>query len=88
MFLPRTGCRLAAVAFIHNSTLVRATADAIVTGIGWKYVYDRAMRVGTLYDLRTDPVELQPIESKQVAVTQTLDRILQRWRAPCNSPIM
>lgn len=64
----------------HNSTLVRATADAIISGIGWKYVFDRKTRIGTLYDLRTDPEELNPCDSKQPAVRQTLDRILQRWR--------
>jgi arylsulfatase A-like enzyme len=66
--------------FIHNSTLVRATADAIITGTGWKYVYDRATKVATLYDLLTDPEELKP-EMKRPDVAQTLDHILQRWRA-------
>jgi arylsulfatase A-like enzyme len=68
------------LAFIHNCTLVRATADAVVTAIGWKYVYDRKTQNGTLYDLRSDPGEQTPLQARYPEVAQTLHRILQRWR--------
>jgi len=69
------------IALVHNHTLVRATADAIVTAAGWKYVYDRKTKNGELFDLRIDPGEQNPVQAKHSAVAQTLDRILQRWRS-------
>lgn len=74
---PPAGRRLA---FVHNCTLVRATADAVVTALGWKYVYDRKTQRGTLYDLQRDPDEQQPLQRQYPEVAQVLDRILKRWR--------
>jgi arylsulfatase A-like enzyme len=68
------------IALVHNSTLVRATADAIITATGWKYVYDRKTKAGALYDLVADPGEQMPVHAKHPAVAATLHRILLRWR--------
>lgn len=68
------------LAFIHNCTLVRATADAVVSALGWKYVYDRKTNNGALYDLRIDPGERMAVQGKYPEVAETLHRILSRWR--------
>jgi arylsulfatase A-like enzyme len=68
------------LALVHNCTLVRATADAVITALGWKYVFDRKTQRGTLYDLRRDPGEQMPLEAQYPAVAQVLDKVLKRWR--------
>lgn len=67
--------------FIHSSTLMRASSDAVISDSGWKYVFDRSLQSGSLYDLRNDPTERNPCEQRHVLVAETLDRILRDWRS-------
>jgi arylsulfatase A-like enzyme len=68
------------LAFIHNCTLVRASADAVISATGWKYVFNRSTQNGALYNLRADSGEQTPVQATFPEVAEALDRILQRWR--------
>ncbi|QDU05408.1 Lipoteichoic acid synthase 2 [Gimesia chilikensis] len=67
------------LAFVHcNSTL--SGSDALISGTGWKFIYDSRKKLARLYNLSEDPGEVQDLTQTRPRIAKTMASLLMSWR--------
>ncbi|QDU09843.1 sulfatase [Gimesia aquarii] len=67
------------LAFVHTQSTL-SESDAIISGDGWKFVYDRRTEQARLHNLISDPGEETNLVQSKPKISKTMSSLLFQWR--------